>query len=315
MPNRSWIDDEPSAFASLRQAAHLFVSGLQRPLLCLASVGVLIGVVVGAVFLPRRAYAPSVILRVVEPERDPAEAMPPRRKLAEYVRRAVFTSGPLLQIIRQEGLYPRLAEKDPRAALESFREDIDVEVYQNYFVEQRPIGGAPRSARVRVGFHDRDPQRAVAVTRKLAKLVVDHERAAESEQMAERADFARRDVERAREVLANRRAEVALERARIGASPVPEPEREVQLVAMAGSLPALELRQDEAERREATLDLSAALERHGAGTSYEVVDDAAVTNQTAVRARRMVLALGWLVAGLPLVAMAVGAYAPRKGVA
>jgi hypothetical protein len=64
------------------------------------------------------------------------------------VRQAIFTSEPLLAVMRRHGLYARLMQKSPRTALENFKEDIAIDVYQHYFVEDRARGAAPRSARL-----------------------------------------------------------------------------------------------------------------------------------------------------------------------
>src|SRR5262249_39845636 len=144
--------------------------------------------------LTRLQYAPKVVLRVVESDRDPAGMPRLKRELGKYVREAAFTSEPLLALVRRYDLYPGLVRENPHTALESFREDIDVDVYQNYFLEERARGSAPRSARLAVSYHASDPERALAVTRELAALIVEHERAArqrEAERAANEAENAR----------------------------------------------------------------------------------------------------------------------------
>src|ERR1041384_1873106 len=152
MTAESWLEQEATLRDGFRQAGRLFVRGLKRPGLTIA-----LAVAIGAALIaPRNGYAPRLLLRVVEADRDPTSMPQPKRKLREYVRQALLTSDKLVPLIRRYGLYPSLARRNMRAALESFREDIDVDVYQNYFVEQRTPGAAPRSARVAVSYRGSD---------------------------------------------------------------------------------------------------------------------------------------------------------------
>jgi hypothetical protein len=274
---------------------------------------VVVALVTGVSTLSKYSYAPSYVLRFVEPERDAGATPRPRRELADYVRQAVFSAGPLAEVIRRNDLYPGLARKNPHAALQSFREDIDVEVSQNYFVEMRRVGAAPRSARLRLSYHSSDPDLATRITRELGALIVEHETSLLREHAARAAKRALLEVEGARAVLVARRSEVALSRDEIAGGPAATPRQQVELVGLLGSLEALEKRYDESERREAALALDAALEHRGIGMSFTVVDDASPSSETNARNERAVLTLIALVMGLPLATMLVGATARRKG--
>jgi hypothetical protein len=210
MATRSWIDDEVRLSATFGQAARLFLAGFKRPVALLVSVVLLGGILAGALVLKRHSYAPRFVLRVVEGERNAAGTPRPRRELAEYVQKAVFTSTPLLDIMTRHGLYPSLARKNPRAALDSFREDIEVNAYQNYFLEERPVGAAPRSARLAISYRNSDPDVATSVTRELGALVVAREMATRRDQTTFAAERAKHEVDAARQALAVRRSEVAL---------------------------------------------------------------------------------------------------------
>jgi hypothetical protein len=270
----SWLDDEPSAWASVRQAAELLKAGLGRPLALVLAAAALAALLGGAVFMSKHAYSPRYVLRVVESSRDPTGMPRPRRQLADYVRQGVFTSEPLLAVMHRHNLYPSLARKNPRAALASFREDIDVDIYQNYFVEERSVGSAPRSARLSVSYRNPDPDVASSVTRELGELIVRRERSVRRDQAARAAERAKDEVDTARQALISRRSAIAVKEDELDRISGSVPESQVELVGLLGSLPALELRQDEAERREASLSLGAALERRGLGMAFEVVDDA-----------------------------------------
>src|SRR5215510_2386951 len=135
MTGRTWLDDEATVADAFRQAARLFVGGLRRPWLTLGVALGLAALIGGGIAMKKRSYAPKLVLRVIEADRDPKSMPQPKRRLREYVRQALLTSDKLIPLIEHYHLYPSLARKNMRGALESFREDIDVEVYKNYFLE------------------------------------------------------------------------------------------------------------------------------------------------------------------------------------
>ena len=313
--NRPWLAEEVGLAASGGQCVTLWRLALRRPWLTV-SLSLLLTLAVGlGVAFGRRYYAPGFVLRVVETKAPRAGSPPMKRQLAEYVRQAVFTSQPLLALMRRHGLYPSLLRKNERAALESFREDIQLEVYQNYFVEDRRAGSAPRSARLSVSYRDRDPARALAVTRDLGALIVSREQAARRDQ----AEIAASRAAQARNLLVSaytrRSADVVTKQAELQGTPGASPELQVELVSLLGSLGSLERQLEKAERRASTLELNAAFEQQGIGLSFQVVDDGSLPGRAArIRAAFLAGAVTFCV-GLPLIALGVGAFAPRRGTA
>jgi hypothetical protein len=309
----TWFDKEPRLVDFIRQGAELCVRGVRRPWLTLlvALVGALLVALVLA--FGKYAYAPRLVLRLEEGGGDAvAGGANVKRRLGEYVRQGIFTSEPLLALIRRHGLYPSLAAKNPRAAIESFREDIDVDVYQNYFVELREPGTTPRSARVAVSYHSPDREKALLVTRELGALIKERETRLRRDQ----ADRAAQEAERAREALRaavqRRSVEIAEKKNAVLATTVPDAAIQVELVGLLGSMDSLERDLEAATRRAASFQLGAALEQGGVGLSVEVVDDATLPND-ARRNYWIALAAGAsFLLGLPLSAMAVGAFFPRR---
>jgi hypothetical protein len=313
MTQHNWIDTEPRLVDCIRQLAWLFARGVSRPIRVLLVGTILCAGGFAFVLLRTPSYAPRYVLRVVETGRDPKDLPRPRRQLAEYVKTGVFTSEPLLGLVRRYGLYPSLLRKSPRAALDTFREDIDIDVYRNYFVEERSANSAPRSARVSISYRNSNPDVAVAVTRDLGALIVEHERAMRREQSARAAGAAKREVDARRELLEARRFDVAAKRAELERNGGRDPKLEVEFTDLAASTTALALRQDIAERREAELAVGAALEARGLGLSFEVVNDASLPTRSARADMELVLGGASLVFGLPLMIVGVGAFSPKKG--
>jgi hypothetical protein len=308
----TWFNDEPRALDVLRQAVSLFARGVRRPWLTLL-VSLSFAAGVGAlVAFGKRNHAPVLVLRLVEGSGDSSTMPNPQRRLREYVRDAVFTSAPMLELIRRHGLYPSLVKKNPRAALESFREDIVIDVYQNYFVEPRAPGETPRSARVAVSYRSTDRSTALAVTRDLGALIRKHETAVRNAQ----AERARSEADRARDTLQDalqhRVREVAAKRSEITAMASPDPARQVELVNLLGSMEALERDVDGATRRAASVELGASIEQGGVGLHFEIADDASLPSGAARVRWAWVAALLSFLVGLPLIAVAVGAFFPRR---
>ena len=312
MKKTTWFDDEPRAVDFVRQAADLFVRGVRRPLLTLLLAFVAACAVAATLALRHHTHAPRLVLRLVEGSGDPSTMPNLKRRLGEYVREGVLTSEPLLAVIRRHGLYPNLARNNPRAALESFRQDIKVDVYQNYFVESREAGGAPRTARVGLSYRTFDREKALAVTRDLGAIIVDHETAVRREKARRAASEADRTRDMLQLAVQRRTEEIAKKEQELKLAERPEPARQIELVGLLGSLAALERDLDTATRRAATYELGAARERAGVGLRFEVADEARLPSETAARRFIWIAAVASFVLGLPLSAMAVGAFSQRR---
>jgi hypothetical protein len=267
---------------------------------------------VGLVLLREWQFAPRLVLRAVEMDRDPAQAPHPKRHLREYVLGAVFTSGPLYELMEKRGLYPSLLRKNRRAALDSFREDIQVEVYQNYFIEERSEHDAPRSARVAIRYRSSDRELAVQVTRDLASLLVEHETKVRREQAQKAVEAAGHALAAAQRQLASRRT--ALDSARERIETDADPRAAVEFVGLMGSLPALEARVTEAARLKSVFQLGAAFEQGRLGLVFEEVDGGNIPASEGID-RRELLLLGvtFFVLGLPLIALGVGSFSKAEG--
>lgn len=313
MNRQSWLTSEVTLGDALEQAVQLCRAGLRRPWLTLSlTLGAPL-LLVCLLLFGRRDYAPLFVFRVVEAERTAAKDAPPlKRQLAEYVRQAVFTSEPLFALMRRHGLYTSLMRRNERGALEAFKEDIDVEVYQNYFVEDRARGKGPRSARLSVTFHARDPNLALAVTRDLGALIERHEHAARSEQALAAASRAERARDAWVTAWQRRSADIVLKQHQLTQVAAFDPRRQVELIGLVGSLGALQREVEVAERRAAALKLSADWERRGSALNFELVDGGALPGRVARLLGAAWAGVATLLCGLPLIAMAVGAFSPEQ---
>jgi hypothetical protein len=313
MSKQPWLTEEVSFSAAIEQAVQLCRAGLRRPWLTLAlGLGAPL-LLVGFLLFGRRDYAPVFVFRVVETQGSAGHHGPPlKRQLADYVRQAIFTSEPLLELMRRHGLYPSLMRRNERGALEAFKEDITVDVYQNYFVEDRARGKGPRSARLSVSFHSKDPHLALAVTRDLGALIERHELAARSEQALAAASSAERARDTWVAAWQRRSADILAKRTELDRGEAGDPRAQVELIGLLGSLDALQREVEAAERRAAALRLSAAWERGGMALNFAVVDDGALPGRAARLQAAAWAGVTTLLCGLPLIAMAVGAFSPEQ---
>jgi hypothetical protein len=307
---RDWLEHEPRAFDVLRQLGRLFRRAARRPFVVLASTLLFALLALGGWALKERTYAPRVILRAIEADYQYGANPRPKRRLRDHVRDAVFTNQRLMEVMRKHHLYEAILNTNPQAALSSFRDDIAVDVYRNYFVEERSPKDPPRSARIGIRYQASDRNLALAVTRDLALLVSDHESRTRRAQVAELARDAAAQLERAQtDVLAHQRAiaeKVTLIQSGIDRQAV------VELASLQRSLPLLERRVTEAEQRKAALDLNASLEAKELGLRFEIVDSGAVA-ESAVPDGEDYALLGVFafIFGLPFVGLLVGAFDTR----
>ena len=312
MTTQTWLDEEPGLGVALREGARLLCAGVRRGWLFLLAALLFASAIAGAVTFVKHDYAPRFVLRVVEANRDPRSMPHVKRQLGEYVRQAIFTSQPLFELIRRHGLYPKLMRNNSRTALDSFREDIAVDVYQNYFVVQRAAGALPRSAHLAVSYRSADRETALAVTRDLGALIVAHEVAARREQAFETAAAGRKARDAAVQALQQRNEEMLAKQEELRRAPAPDPSLQVELLGLVGSVAALELRAESAERRAAAFDLSAAFERGGLGLRFEVIDDTSLpSRRDELRTRLWLAVVSWAL-GVPLFALAIGAFCPKR---
>jgi len=309
---RSWFDDEARLVDFVRQGTDLLVRGARRPFVTFLCALVVAGGLFALLVFGKRTHAPRLVFRVLEAHGDPSAMPNPKRRLATYVRDGIFTSQPLLEMMRRHGLYPTLAKNNPRAALETFRGDITVEAYQNYFVEERSAHDAPRSARVVVGYRCEDRETALAVTRELGELVVRREtlaRREQAEQAAREAGFTRDYLHAA---LQRRTEMIAEKQEQMEMSTAPDPERQIELVGLIGSLGTLERDLETATRRAASLELGASLEQAGVGLRFEVADEAGLPSDERRMRWVAFAAFATFVSALPFAALGIGAFAPGR---
>lgn len=303
-----WIASEPGFGEGLKQLARLFRRGCGRFFTACLWAALFAGLAVAVVALKQHKFAPSFTLRVLEAD-APLDSMPsPKRRLREHMRDAVFSSGRLMQLMDSYDLYPSLRHVNPRAAIDSFRKDIDIRVYRNYFVQARSAHEEPRSARISIRYMSDDPTVALEVTRALGRLVIETEERSRQREMARALSNAQQAVDHADRELSEQQRRLAL----VLAGDSQDPATTIGATRLRQSIDRLERLVQSKERRAARLALGNAYESHRLGLSFEVVDEGAIRPSAKLHPRDlMILAAVLFTAALPFSVFSVGAFDMR----
>jgi len=260
-----------------------------------------------------RWYSASVTFRIAEEGALDDTAPPTTAELEGYLRAAVFTRPRCHELLRRHGLYPRRLQIDTNWAVDSLRDDIEIDVVRNTFLLEGAGDEVPPSARVQIRFRARDPRTATRVVEDLALLVRSRERAARRAWVAANTRVARRQrrqTQRQLDQLKQRQATTLVRLVRAGATNAAQ-ERLLAL-RQQRSLLAARRRLATSERLVGLAELRARFERQRLGLAFELV-----ARQPALPARLDRWAEGGLLAGvtclaaLPLIALLLGAFDTR----
>jgi len=312
VPSHDWTTGEPGLAEAGHEVVRLFDRARRHP-----RAVVVLALLVGGAFAAWRAtHRPrpwaTVVLSVTEGDLDPTTAPRPQRQLRHYVEDVIFSRPNLLAIAKQNQLVSaeRLAT-DPLRAYDNVRDDIEVEVYRNYFLEDRGERSAARSARIVIRYCNKDRDVAMTVANMLAQLLI--ERESES-----RRDEAKQALEMARMGVSELSADIEAKRKELYLSEL-EANRPGQPrdVAMRATVAASRLRSEIVAldgrltivRKEANdLELRSAIERGQLGLVFQLVD---TRRDPAPPSRRapMLIVSGFAVAlfALPFCGLFLGA--------
>lgn len=265
-------------------------------------------VIVGRAVRRSPQYEARVVLRVSE-QRTPEQGrtMVSPADLEDYTEQVVFARSRLLDIIRARQLYSSLRARDPQLAVEQMREDLTVTVVGNYFLEYRRQNEGPRSVRVILEYVSADPDEAAAVLRDLSQLFATTLAGDSHDVVVEALALAQQTTQALRERLQRHERELTASRARAaGADPIASVESARLRRAIAADLEELTA----FKTRESELRLASE-----AGPAWALICDVGDIHvpPRVDRSWRRFVALGVLalLAGLPLCAMAVGAFDRR----
>jgi hypothetical protein len=310
---RTWIDAERRETSIPDELARLRRRAIARPFRTLFVALAVAGSTVAVRAQKQRAQHARVVLRVTEEDLDAATAPRLKHNLRDYVLTAAFTNARLIALMQKYDLYTRRLAADPAGALESIREDIEVEVYRNYFIEERTGDDPGRSARIAISFTAKDASVALEVARRLGDIVVEQETAERQQAAREALEDATKAVQAAegdlllmRETLTRKEVELVLATGTRAAA------LRIEAEALIKQREELDTRLRQAEQAKVALALRADIEGGRLGLKFEVVD-AGQTQRSRFSYRVELAATGifafFLI--LPLAIIAVGAFDSR----
>lgn len=312
-----WIEDERTSHSFVRELQRLKRRAKARPIGFVLLAALLAGAVVYKRSRRPASYKARVVMVVTEGELSTDRTPLPRKELRDYVTALSFTRARLLSVVEELDLYPARAVRGDDYAAAAMRSNLKVDVYRNYFANDRGFETARRSARIGIIFRDSDPERAIRVARRVAELIAETESRRREQSSSDAVDQSRAVSSRARLAMEERRALltealVGRDRARKAGEALREAELSLEIERLQQQLESDRdlVRLTEADVRD--IELRAALDTSRLGLSFEVADEHAPEpldpNAWLVLATLGVVSFVFL---LPLCAIGVGAFDSR----
>lgn len=161
MAPERWTDDESRMAAVGRQA---LVRALRRPWRVLGIALLITGAYVAYRSRKAPSYEATLYFHLAEGDlADPNTAPRPLRSIRDYIANVALSRNRVEQLMRKYHMSQGLLARDPVAATEGFREDVEVGVSRNYFIYDRRPGEAPRSAQVTISLKGSDAEQTRAI--------------------------------------------------------------------------------------------------------------------------------------------------------
>ncbi len=316
-PRSEWMAAERDRMSVVRELQRLKRRAKARPIGFLMWTVLLAGAVVFMRARKDPLFKARVIMRVTEGTLNQDQSPLPRRELRDYVTSLAFTRAHLLQVIQELDLYPTRAIRGDDWAIEQLRANLGVDVYRNYFANERGYATSQRSARIGVVFRGKDPDRTVRVARRMAELIAESENQQRRELATNAVNETQRTLARARQSLLARQVLVTQTViARSEARHANDTARAAQLTAELDRLEhQLKAESDRVSKTESaltTMKLRLAMEGQQMGLSFEIVDER-LPEKRDDRPWIMLTALGVIafLVLLPLCAIGVAAFDSR----
>jgi hypothetical protein len=305
-----WASREPRAREVITAIGAALRRGWARMPLTLA-LAIVVAMGVGANAARDVAQPARVVVRISETAVSGSGVLG-RADLRNWLMDAALSSQRLLTVIDAWQLYPGPRSRGPDQAVEALRDDMQLEVFANYFLVDRATTNQLRSARVAIGYTAADPEVAVGVALALAETMVAFEHQLRREASQAELAVAERGIERARALLDAREGELAAATQVLQTRTGDRASAQVAVLRLAEATRAGKALYDAMATQRAQLAL-----RTGAaeGQLAQRFDIAGVerprTPRMSAPQRAMFAGAAALVIALPLCAIAVGAFDNR----
>ena len=261
-----------SSFARTEIVRLLRRAAPRRAVILLCAVLAAVGFVAKRILVPQPRVA-KISFRLIEADLDLTAALHPRKSYLDYLWGVHLSSPHLLEVIKAYDLYPDTYARDPRLAVEALRDDLDVKVWRNYFIEEHyDNDDEARSVRFSVEWKSKDP-RVLEVVQALGRTIV----AAQTEERRQVFRLGQQEVLDATDLAAERLAvlrraiserKIALAR---GEAKL-RPQLRVELSDLRAEEKLQQKRMEEMDSGKSRFEITAALEHQRSGLRFEMVD-------------------------------------------
>jgi hypothetical protein len=305
-----WLAEEGRMVLVARRA---LARALRRPALTIG-----LALVLSAGFVVQRArqapsYTATLYFRLAEGDLDTGNAPRPLRDIREYIVNVALSRTRAEEMMKKYGISTARLQHDRIAAIDDFRDDIQVEVSRNYFIFDRQPDEPARSAQVTVSFAADDPARARAMVHEVGDAILGEQAARRGGRLTQARDLVASELEATRkrvkllqETIDRRWAAAAVADAHTG-------------IAIRAEIAALQAETQGAiarllvlERRSADVAFSSAAERHSLGLSFDLFDEAVVASAPRLGTFQLARLMAVMfVLTLLLIAPVIGAFDDR----
>ena len=308
---QSWLDQE-----RLWERAALELRRLKRRAMARFPTVLIVTLLLAGLTAYRKSGKPkffeaSIVFLIEEIHGEDGRRVPPPPKpqLRQYIFDGVFTRENSLAVIQKFKLFPAKMVLDVNWAIQQFRDNVAVGVFQNEFL----LPGDDldeRTARISIGYTGRSVDEAINVTRELGQLLQAHEEATRRESARVAEAFVEHRIKRWARKLDSHGVEAARLQAIAGnekATEVARAQATVRLRSLQGDMEIARWRLDEANRDYTRASLLRVLEDKSSQLRFRMVD----TYQTPAppvspAVRGAITGTVVFVFGLPLIGILIG---------
>ncbi len=311
-----WIAAEPRLASSAR---HVVARAFRRPLVVFGIAAAFTALLSAYRLTKVPSYQATAYFRLVEGDvADPRGSSPrPPRLIREYVAAVALSRQKLVEIMTEHNLYRKTRQRDMLQAVQSMREDIDIDVTRNYFLYDRRPDDEPRSASIKISYSSGDRDQARAIVHELGQAVLDVQARQRTARLEAARTVTQAELTHVKENV--RELQGQLDQLWLDAADAKGAElvaTNAQIASLQGSLQASVDRVQKLERKAADLQLASAIEDSRLGISFQLVDEEVVTRAPRLGKRDTVrLVTAVFVSALLVTLVVVGAWGRRVYVA
>lgn len=196
MSGEPWISAEPRLADVVRT---VLARALRRRRRVLGAALLLTAALTVQRALQDPRYEATLYFRLAEGDvTDPSQTPPPPRDIRQYITSVALSRQQLETIMRKYRVSTEWLANDRIAAIDDFRDDIDIGVSRNYFLYDRADDDAPRSAQVTVSLAGSDPADTAAMLHEIGDAILRDQAAQRRGGLADAREFMNAQLAQAR---------------------------------------------------------------------------------------------------------------------